>query len=245
MTEKEIKEVKSFVSANVINDMNDGKLRPSIGVSSIQVGTTIQIPADAVIDSRTRDINGTERTWAFIQGTYPELSLGTLLAVIPSDQNGLDRWEEPVKVDDNRPTLAELNSVLKIAYQPKTRYLPKWIGTEFNALRGKSLKCVARYDYHVDGFETDSHTCLFQIVDAARKRTKKNNKQGITPTYYLLYMHYCCIYGYVIGNTLYSFNGNREYDISCYGKTLNAKSGYFLLRRLKNGTFGVLRFIPY
>ena len=176
MTEKEIKEVKNFVSTNVINDMNNGKLRVSIGVSSIQVGTIISIPADAVIDSRTRDIEGTERTWAFIQGTYPEISLGTLLAVIPSDQDSLERWEEPVKVEDNRPTLAELNSVLKIAYQPKTRYLPKWIGTEFNALRGKSIKCIARYDYHIDGFRNDSHTCLFQIVDNAPKRAKKNNK---------------------------------------------------------------------
>ena len=176
MTEKEIKEVKSFVSANVINDMNDGKLRVSIGVSSIQVGTTISIPADAVIDSRTRDIEGTERTWAFIQGTYPELSLGTLLAVIPTDQDGLDRWDEPEKTEDNRPTLAELNTMVKAAYQPKTRYLPKWIGTEFAALRGKTLKCVARYDYHIDGFRNDSHTCLFQIVDNAPKRAKKNNK---------------------------------------------------------------------
>lgn len=176
MTEKEIKEVKNFVSASVIANLNDGTLRPSVGIASIQVGTTISIPVDAIIDSRTRDINGTERTWAFIQGTYPEISLGTLLAVIPSDQNGLDRWEEPVKVEDNRPTLDELNSVLKVAYQPKTRYLPKWIGTEFAALRGKTLKCVARYDYHVDGFETDSHTCLFQIVDNAPKRAKKNNK---------------------------------------------------------------------
>ena len=176
MTEKEIKEVKNFVSASVINDMNDGKLRPSIGVSSIQVGTTILIPADAIIDSRTRDIEGTERTWAFIQGTYPELSLSALLAVIPSNQDSLDRWEEPVKVDDNRPTLDELNSVLKIAYQPKTRYLPKWIGTEFAALRGKTIKCIARYDYHIDGFRSDSHTCLFQIVDNAPKRAKKNNK---------------------------------------------------------------------
>lgn len=176
MTEKETKEVKNFVSVNVINDMNDGKLRPSIGVSSIQVGTIISIPADAIIDSRTRDIEGTERTWAFIQGTYPELSLGTLLAVIPSDQNSLDRWEEPVKVEDNRPTLAELNSVLKIAYQPKTRYLPKWIGSEFSALRGKTIKCIARYDYHIDGFVADSHTCLFQVVDNAPKRAKKNNK---------------------------------------------------------------------
>ena len=176
MTEKEKKEVKNFVSENVINDINDGKLRVSIGVSSIQVGTIIQIPVDAIIDSRTRDINGTERTWAFIQGTYPELSLGTLLAVVPSDQNGLDRWEEPVNTEDNRPTLAELNTMVKAAYQPKTRYLPRWIASEFNALRGKTLKCVARYDYHVDGFETDSHTCLFQIVDAAPKRAKKNNK---------------------------------------------------------------------
>ena len=178
MTEKEIKEVKNFVSANVIANLNDGTLRPSVGIASIQVGTTILIPSDAIIDSRTRDINGTERTWAFIQGTYPELSLGTLLAVIPTDQNGLDRWEEPVKVEDNRPTLAELTKVLKDSYQPKTRYLPKWIGTEFSALRGKALKCVARYDYHVDGFETDSHTCLFQIVDNAPNRAKKNNKQG-------------------------------------------------------------------
>lgn len=167
MTEKEIKGVKNFVSENVINDINDGKLRPSIGVSSIQVGTTISIPADAIIDSRTRDIEGTERTWAFIQGTYPELSLSALLAVIPSDQDSLDRWEEPVKVDDNRPTLDELKSVLKTAYQPKTRYLPKWIGTEFSALRGKTIKCVARYDYHIDGFRSDSHTCLFEIVDNA------------------------------------------------------------------------------
>lgn len=176
MTEKEIKALKSLVSANVIEALADGKLRSSIGVASIQIGTTIPIPEDAVIDSRTRDINGTERTWAFIQGTYPELSLGTLLAVVPSDQDGLDRWEEPVKTEDNRPTLAELNSVLKVAYQPKTRYLPKWIGTEFNALRGKTIKCVARYDYHIDGFETDSHTCLFEIVDGGKK--KKNNKQG-------------------------------------------------------------------
>lgn len=169
MTEKEIKGVKNFVSANVINDMSDGKLRVSIGVSSIQVGTTISIPVDAIIDSRTRDVEGTERTWAFIQGTYPELSLGTLLAVIPTDQNGLDRWEEPVKVEDNRPTLDELNSMLKDAYQPKTRYLPKWIATEFGALRGKTIKCVARYDYHIDGFRNDSHTCLFQIVDDNNK----------------------------------------------------------------------------
>ena len=176
MTENETKEVRNFVSANVINDMNNGKLRPSIGVSSIQVGTTISIPADAIIDSRTRDIEGTERTWAFVQGTYPELSLGTLLAIIPTDQDSLDRWEEPVKVEDNRPTLAELNSVLKVAYQPKTRYLPKWIGTEFGTLRGKTIKCIARYDYHVDGFRNDSHTCLFQIVDNAPKRAKKNNK---------------------------------------------------------------------
>ena len=176
MTEKEIKEVKNFVSANVINDMNDGKLRVSIGVSSIQVGTTILIPADAVIDSRTRDIEGTERTWAFIQGTYPELSLGTLLAVVPTDQNGLDRWEEPVKSEDNRPTLAELTKALKDSYQPKTRYLPKWIASEFSTLRGKTIKCVARYDYHIDGFRNDSHTCLFEIVDNAPKRAKKNNK---------------------------------------------------------------------
>lgn len=176
MTEKEKKECKNFVSANVINDMDNGKLRVSIGVSSIQVGTTISIPVDAVIDSRTRDIEGTERTWAFIQGTYPELSLGTLLAVVPTDQNGLDRWEEPVKVEDSRPTLAELQKVLKDAYQPKTRYLPKWIGAEFAALRGKTLKCVARYDYHIDGFRNDSHTCLFEIVDNAPKRAKKNNK---------------------------------------------------------------------
>lgn len=178
MTEKEIKEVKNFVSANVINDMNNGKLRVSIGVSSIQVGTTISIPADAVIDSRTRDIEGTERTWTFIQGTYPELSLGTLLTVVPSDQDSLDRWEEPVKSEDNRPTLAELTNVLKDSYQPKTRYLPKWIASEFSALRGKTIKCVARYDYHIDGFRNDSHTCLFQIVDDAPKRAKKNNKQG-------------------------------------------------------------------
>lgn len=176
MTEKEIKEVKNFVSANVINDMNDGKLRVSIGVSSIQVGTTISIPADAVIDSRTRDIEGTERTWAFIQGTYPELSLGTLLAVVPTDQSGLDRWEEPVKSDDNRPTLVELTKVLKDSYQPKTRYLPKWIASEFSTLRGKTIKCIARYDYHIDGFRNDSHTCLFEIVDNAPKRAKKNNK---------------------------------------------------------------------
>ena len=176
MTEKEIKEVKNFVSANVINDMNDGKLRVSIGVSSIQVGTTISIPADAVIDSRTRDIEGTERTWAFIQGTYPELSLGTLLAVVPTDQNGLDRWEEPVKSEDNRPTLAELTKVLKDSYQPKTRYLPKWIASEFSTLRGKTIKCVARYDYHIDGFRNDSHTCLLEIVDNAPKGAKKNNK---------------------------------------------------------------------
>lgn len=173
MTEKEIKEVKNFVSANVIANLNDGTIRSSVGVASIQVGTTISIPVDAIIDSRTRDINGTERTWAFIQGTYPEISLGTLLAVIPTDQDGLDRWEEPVKVEDNRPTLAELNAALKIAYQPKTRYLPKWIGMEFAALRGKTLKCVARYDYHVDGFESDSHTCLFQIVDDAPKTGKE------------------------------------------------------------------------
>ncbi len=165
MTEKEIKGVKNFVSANVINDMSDGKLRVSIGVSSIQVGTTISIPADAIIDSRTRDIEGTERTWAFIQGTYPELSLGTLLAVVPTEQNGLDRWEEPVKSEDNRPTLEELTKVLKDSYQPKTRYLPKWIASEFSALRGKTLKCVARYDYHIDGFRNDSHTCLFEIVE--------------------------------------------------------------------------------
>ena len=177
MTEKEKKEVKNFVSANVVNDMEDGKLRVSIGISSIQVGTTITIPVDAIIDSRTRDIEGTERTWAFIQGTYPELSLGTLLAVIPSDQNSLDRWEEPVKVEDNRPTLAELNSVLETAYQPKTRYLPKWIGTEFGTLRGKTLKCVARYDYHVDGFEADSHTCLFQIVEEAPRRARRRNNE--------------------------------------------------------------------
>lgn len=176
MTEKEKKEVKNFVSENVINDMSDGKLRVSIGVSSIQVGTTITIPVDAIIDSRTRDIEGTERTWAFIQGTYPELSLGTLLAVIPSDQDGLDRWEEPVKSEDNRPTLAELTKILKDSYQPKTRYLPKWIASEFSALRGKTIKCVARYDYHIDGFRNDSHTCLFQIVDDAPKRAKKNNK---------------------------------------------------------------------
>lgn len=178
MTEKEIREVKNFVSTNVINDLSEGKLRPSIGIASIQVGTTILIPTDAVIDSRTRDINGTERTWAFIQGTYPELSLGTLLAVIPSDQDALDRWEEPVKTEDNRPTLAQLTAAIKTAYQPKTRYLPKWIGTEFSALRGKTLKCVARYDYHIDGFDekTDSHTCLFEIVDNAPKRAKKNNK---------------------------------------------------------------------
>ena len=176
MTEKEIKEVKNFVSANVINDMSDGKLRVSIGVSSIQVGTTIQIPADAIIDSRTRDIEGTERTWAFIQGTYPELSLGTLLAVVPTDQSGLDRWEEPVKSEDNRPTLVELTKVLKDSYQPKTRYLPKWIASEFSSLRGKTIKCIARYDYHIDGFRNDSHTCLFEIVDNAPKRAKKNNK---------------------------------------------------------------------
>ena len=178
MTEKETKEVKNFVSASVINDLAEGKLRPSVGVASIQIGTTIQIPTDAIIDSRTRDINGTERTWAFIQGTYPELSLGTLLAVIPSDQNGLDRWEEPVKSEDNRPTLAQLNAAVKESYQPKTRYLPKWIATEFSALRGKTLKCVARYDYHIEGFDpnSDSHTCLFQVVDAAPKRAKKNNK---------------------------------------------------------------------
>lgn len=176
MTEKEEKTLKGLVSSKVIEVLNDGTLRPSIGILSIQVGTIIQIPADAVIDSRTREINGTERTWAFIQGTYPELSLGNLLAVIPSDQNGLDRWEEPVKSEDNRPTLAELNSALKVAYQPKTRYLPKWIGNEFNALRGKTLKCIARYDYHIDGFESDSHTCLFQIIDDAQKRAKKNNK---------------------------------------------------------------------
>ena len=176
MTEKEEKAIKGLASSKLVEVLNDGTLRPSVGVASIQVGTIIQIPVDAIIDSRTRDINGTERTWAFIQGTYPELSLGTLLAVIPSDQNGLDRWEEPVKVEDNRPTLAELNSALKVAYQPKTRYLPKWIGTEFVALRGKTLKCVARYDYHIDGFEADSHTCLFQIVDEAPKRAKKNNK---------------------------------------------------------------------
>ena len=179
MTEKEKREVKNFVSESVINDMNDGKLRPSIGISSVQVGTTISIPVDAIIDSRTRDIEGTERTWAFIQGTYPELSLGTLLAVIPSDQNGLDRWEEPVKVEDNRPTLAELNAVLRTAYKPQTRYLPKWIASEFSALRGKTLKCVARYDYHIDGFRNDSHTCLFQIVDEAPRRARRrNNEQG-------------------------------------------------------------------
>ena len=177
MTEKEKREVKNFVSENVINDINDGKLRPSIGISSIQVGTTITIPVDAIIDSRTRDIGGTERTWAFIQGTYPELSLGTLLAVVPSDQNSLDRWEEPIKAEDNRPTLAELNSVLRTAYKPITRYLPKWIATEFATLRGKTLKCVARYDYHVDGFEADSHTCLFQIVDEAPRRARRRNNE--------------------------------------------------------------------
>lgn len=176
MTEKEKKECKGFASANVINDMDEGKLRVSIGFSSIQVGTMISIPVDAIIDSRTRDIEGTERTWAFIQGTYPELSLGTLLAVIPTDQSGLDRWEEPVKSEDNRPTLAELNTVAKTAYQPKTRYLPKWIANEFGALRGKTIKCVARYDYHIDGFGSDSHTCLFEIVDNAPKRAKKNDK---------------------------------------------------------------------
>lgn len=176
MTEKEEKGLKGFVTPKVIEVLNDGTLRSSVGIASIQVGTTILIPADAVIDSRTRDINGTERTWAFIQGTYPEISLGTLLAVIPTDQNGLDRWEEPVKSEDNRPTLDELTKALKGAYQPKTRYLPKWIGSEFNALRGKTIKCVARYDYHIDGFETDSHTCLFQIVDEAPKQAKKNNK---------------------------------------------------------------------
>lgn len=179
MTEKEKREVKNFVSESVINDINDGKLRPSIGVSSIQVGTTITIPVEAIIDSRTRDIEGTERTWAFIQGTYPELSLGALLAVIPTDQNSLDRWEEPVKVEDNRPTLAELNEVLRTAYQPQTRYLPKWIASEFSALRGKTLKCVARYDYHIDGFRNDSHTCLFQIVEEAPRRARRrNNEQG-------------------------------------------------------------------
>ncbi len=178
MTEKEEKALKGLVSAKLIEVLNDGTLRPSVGIASIQVGTIVQIPADAVIDSRTRDINGTERTWAFIQGTYPELSLGTLLSVIPTDQNSLDRWEEPVKAEDNRPTLAQLTAVVKTAYQPVTRYLPKWIGTEFNALRGKTLKCVARYDYHIDGFETDSHTCLFQIIDGAPKKAKKNDKQG-------------------------------------------------------------------
>ena len=177
MTEKEKREVKNFVSENVINDINGGKLRPSIGISSVQVGTTITIPVDAIIDSRTRDIEGTERTWAFIQGTYPELSLGTLLAVIPSDQDSLDRWEEPVKVEDNRPTLAELTAALETAYQPKTRYLPKWIASEFSALRGKTLKCVARYDYHIDGFRNDSHTCLFQIVDEAPRRARRRNNE--------------------------------------------------------------------
>lgn len=177
MTEKEKREVKNFVSESVINDINDGKLRPSIGVSSIQVGTTITIPVEAIIDSRTRDIEGTERTWAFIQGTYPELSLGALLAVIPTDQNSLDRWEEPVKVEDNRPTLAELNAVLRTAYQPQTRYLPKWIASEFSALRGKTLKCVARYDYHIDGFRNDSHTCLFQIVEEAPRQARRRNNE--------------------------------------------------------------------
>ena len=177
MTQKEKKEVNNFVSESVINDINDGKLRPSIGISSVQVGTTITIPVDAIIDSRTRDIEGTERTWAFIQGTYPELSLGALLAVIPTDQDSLDRWEEPAKVEDNRPTLAELNAALQTAYQPKTRYLPKWIASEFSALRGKTLKCVARYNYHIDGFRNDSHTCLFQIVDEAPRRARRRNNE--------------------------------------------------------------------
>ena len=177
MTEKEEKAMRGLVSSKLVEVLNDGTLRPSVGVASIQVGTIIKIPSDAIVDTRTRDINGIERTWAFIQGTYPELSLGTLLAVIPSDQNGLDRWEEPIKVEDNRPTLAELNTILRTAYQPKTRYLPKWIGEEFGALRGKTLKCVARYDYHVDGFEADSHTCLFQIADEAPRRARRRNNE--------------------------------------------------------------------
>lgn len=172
MTEKEIKEVKNFVSAKVIDDMNDGKLRPSIGITAIQVGTTIPIPADAIIDSHTRDINGVERTWGFIQGTYPEISLSSLLAIMPTNQSELDRWEEPIKSEDTRPTLAELDSDIKSAYQPKTRYLPKWIKSEFSALRGKTLKCVARYNYHIDGFESDSHSCLFEIVDDAPERRR-------------------------------------------------------------------------
>ena len=176
MTEKESQKLQGLASDKSIADMKSGKLRPSIGISAIQVGTTILIPDDAVVDSHTRDINGTERTWAFIQGTYPEISLSSLLAAMPTNQSELDLWEEPIKAEDTRPTLAELNSVLKVAYRPKTRYLPKWIGAEFSALRGKTLKCVARYNYHVDGFVADSHSCLFEIVDNAPKLEKKNDK---------------------------------------------------------------------
>lgn len=174
MTDKESKSVKNFMSDKAVTALNEGKARASVGSQSIDVGMKIAIPADAVIDSHTRDINGVERTWLYITGTYPELSLSRLLALMPTTEKSLERWGQPQETDDNRPSFAELAKALKDAYQPKSRYIPKWVSEEFGALRGKTLVCTARYNYHVEGFDKDSSANLFKVAPTA---AKKNNKK--------------------------------------------------------------------
>lgn len=160
---------KNLFSKEAATALGDGSVRPTVGASSILVGTKVEIPVNAVIEvGKFLNKDKEERKYLFINGTEPMLSLSTLLAMVPNERN-FSNWNPN---EDALPTLEELQTIAKDSYQPTSRNVEKWVNNEFAALRGKTLVCTSRTEYRYSDNEFISKYLTFKIEGV------KNNAKG-------------------------------------------------------------------
>lgn len=177
MTDKEKKDLTPVMDAKAVKALEKGEIRRNIGGSAIEVGMTITIPADSKIVLRdgkaNRNGEQVDIHWLAIEGTAPELSLSTFLAMPPTSRS-IARWHGDEDDDDyTAPTIEEVQEAVSTSYQPKSRDVTTWAVNEFPALRGKSVCCTHRWDYVYGTNDFNSKYLTFEVVAAKANNKKK------------------------------------------------------------------------
>ena len=164
------KVIKGF-SKDAARALVNGDVRPNIGGTSLKVGMTITIPADAVIDcGKIITSDKEEKKFLFIKGTNPMLTLSTLLATPPTEA----RYAKWNKIEgSDLPSLDTILAAAESSYQPTSRNIEKFAELDFPYLLGKTLEVTSRTDFRYGSNDFDSKYITFKVKTTAAKNNDK------------------------------------------------------------------------
>lgn len=153
---------KNLFSKDAAKALGDGGVRPNAGATSIEVGTRISIAENAIIEvGKFINKEKEEKKYLYISGTEPMLSISTFLATPPTVRS-YSNWK-PVDDEEELPSLEIIATAVNDSYQPTSRNIEKWVNTEFENLRGKTIICTSRTDYKFGDNDFASKYLTFKV----------------------------------------------------------------------------------